>query len=49
MYKEYLDTVSVFETNGEVKPFGWSKEPIFFYNKSLEIYGTVHACLVPIF
>ena len=33
MYKEYLDTVSVFETNGEVKPFGWSKEPIFFYNK----------------
>lgn len=33
MYKEYLDTVSVFETNGEVKPFGWSKEPRFFYNK----------------
>lgn len=33
MYKEYSDTVSIFENNGEVKPFGWSKEPVFFYNK----------------
>lgn len=33
MYKEYSDTISIFESNGEVKPFGWSKEPVFFYNK----------------
>ncbi len=33
MYKEYLNTISVFDKNGSVVPFGWSKEPVFFFNK----------------
>lgn len=33
MYKEYFETTSVFDKNGSIVPFGWSKEPIFFFNK----------------
>lgn len=33
MYKEYKDTTSIFDNNGSVVPSGWSKEPVFFFNK----------------
>lgn len=33
MYNEYNHTVNLFDKNGDVSPFGWSKEPVFFYNK----------------
>lgn len=33
MYKEYKNTTSIFNNNGSVEPSGWSKEPVFFFNK----------------
>lgn len=33
MHQEYFNTASVFDKNGDVIPFGWSKSPVFFYNK----------------
>ena len=33
MHREYFDTVSMFDNSGDMIPFGWSKEPVFFYNK----------------
>ena len=33
MHQEYFNTASIFDKNGDVIPFGWSKSPVFFYNK----------------
>ena len=33
MYKEYSSTTNIFDKNGSVVPFGWSKEPVFNFNK----------------
>ena len=32
MYKEYSSTTNIFDKNGSVVPFGWSKEPVFNFN-----------------
>jgi hypothetical protein len=33
MYKEYFQNTNIFDKNGSVIPFGWSKMPVFNYNK----------------
>ncbi len=34
MHQEYFNTTNLFDKNGAILPFGWSKSPVFLYNKS---------------